>query len=147
MSNLDKWDRRFLEVAYMCASWSKDPEDGVGTVLVSSDKRQVSWGYNGFPGGVDDSYERLHDKTIKRHFTLHSELNALLNSAVDVRGWTMYCTKFPCMECAKAIVQTGIVRLVCEESYEDSNWAIDQFHAGKLLGEAGVRIDTFERRP
>lgn len=141
--SLSKWDRRFLEVAHLCASWSKDPEEGVGAVIVSPDGRQVSWGYNGFPRGLVDTYERLHDRDEKLRLTLHAELNALLNRAVDVRGWTLYCTKAPCSECAKALIQAGIVRLVCIEKIRgDSHWATDQMRALNIMAEAHIEIEA-----
>ncbi|MEE8608974.1 MAG: deaminase [Nitrospiraceae bacterium] len=144
---IDKWDQRMMDVAYVVGSWSKDPCTKVGAVLVSSDRRQVSWGFNGLPRGIEDSPERLNDKELKNALTVHAEMNALLNSPVDVAGWTLYCTKFPCISkgCAQGIIQRRIVRVVCPTISEDSDWAPDQKTAFRLLQEAGIYLDLIER--
>ncbi len=142
---MDKWDNRIYKVAEEVAGWSKDPDEGVGAVLVSPDRRQVSWGFNGLPRNVADTDERLNDKDTKNRLTLHAEMNALLNSVVDVTGWTMYCTKFPCLEkcCAQAIIQRGIARVVCPHIRGDSRWVEDQTGALSLLREVGIKVETF----
>lgn len=141
---MDKWDWRMMDVAkWNVASWSKDPSEGVGALLVSPDFRQVSWGFNGFPRGIEDTEERLNDKETKLKLTIHAELNALNNAVVDVTGWTLYCTKFPCSNCAKSIIQKGIKRLVCPAIRGDSSWILDQTLALNLLKEARLDVTTF----
>lgn len=142
---MDKWDKRFYRVALEVATWSKDPGEGVGAVLVSPDGRSVSWGFNGFPRNIEDTPERLTDDDYRRRTTVHAELNALLNCAVDPRGWTMYCTKFPCVSraCAQSIIQRGITRVVCPAIDDHSSWARDQIDAKNLLIEARIMLDTF----
>lgn len=141
---MDKWDWRMVDlVTGDVAAWSKDPEEGVGALLVSPDRRQVSWGYNGFPRDIEDTTERLNDKELKRKLTIHAEMNAMLNAKVDVDGWTLYCTKFPCSVCAGAMIQKGIRRLVCPAMRKDSSWLSDQLLAQELLREAGVDMTTF----
>jgi dCMP deaminase len=142
---LDKWDFRLVGIAREVALWSKDPGEGVGAVLVSPDRRQVSWGYNGLPRLVEDSHARLQDREVRRHLTVHAELNALLNCPHDVTGWTLYCTKFPCASkcCAQAIIQRRVARVVCAEIDHESSWATDQMTALGLMHEAGVEVVTF----
>ncbi len=137
---MGKWDKRFYRMAREVASWSKDPTQKVGAVLVSPDKRQVSWGYNGFPAAIADTHERLEDKTFKNLYMLHAELNAILNAKKDLQGWTLYVTKFPCASCAKAIIQAGIARVVAQKVYDDSSWLQDQMTASSLFVEARVRV-------
>ena len=80
-----KWDKRFLRIAKNeIASWSKDPNEQVGCVIVSPDRRQFSPGYNGFPTWIKDSEERLKDKELKNALSVHAELNAILNSRTDL---------------------------------------------------------------
>lgn len=138
--SFDKWDARFVRVAREVAAWSKDPEEGVGAVLVSKDRHQVAWGFNGFPKGIADRPERLQNKELKNEMTIHAELNALLNSPVDVSGWTMYVTKHPCRQCALAIIQRGIARLVTPAINYESRWARNQSEAFALLMEAGLEV-------
>jgi len=138
MSGLSKWDFRFLEQARLVATWSKDPAGGVGCLLVSPDKRQVSWGYNGFPAGIPDNYEGLN-REAKNRLTLHAEDNALANAPCSVHGWTLYTTKAPCFECSKRIIQNRIALVVRPPITDLSTWFLDQREGSKLLMQAGVR--------
>ena len=141
---MNKWDWRMIRLAKCeIGAWSKDPDEGVGALLVSPDMRQVSWGFNGFPRGIEDSEERLNDKDLKNQLTIHAEMNALLNAAVDITGWTLYCSKFPCSNCACAIIQKGVARVVCPVIRGDSRWIVDQTLASSLLREAKILITTF----
>jgi dCMP deaminase len=104
----------------------------------------VAWGFNGFPAGVADSPGRLGDHEIKNRLSVHAELNAVLNSAADVSGWTLYCTKPPCMDCAKALIQKRLSRVVSPAIRMDSRWASVQMEAALLLMEAGVEVDQWQ---
>jgi len=136
-----KWDGRMVLIAYAVAEWSKDPKEKVGAVLASPDRRQVSWGYNGFPAGIDDAEYRLKSDEERVALSVHAELNATLNSAVPVRGWTLYVTKHPCAECAKAIIQAGVIRVVCPVMPPKSKWWESMKRAQNLFQEARVRLD------
>lgn len=140
---MDKWDWRMIGVARDVAGWSKDPDEGVGALLISPDKRQVSWGYNGFPRGIEDTPERLNNKELKNMLTIHAEKNAIFNAVVDLTDWTLYSTKFPCSGCANAIIQKQIRRVVCPAIRQDSSWSSDQQLADQLLLEAGIDVTTF----
>ena len=136
-----KWDRRFMGIASSEVSrWSKDPSTKVGCVIVSPDRRQIATGYNGFPAGIDDSLTRLMNKEIKNKLTVHAELNAILNARVDLAGWTLYVTKPPCINCATAIIQAGIKKVVCPPVEQKSSWAKSQAEAWAILTEAGVKV-------
>lgn len=137
---ITKWDMRFMRIAkHEVATWSKDPEEGVGCVIVSPDRRQMTTGYNGLPQGLADTPGRLHDKTTKNFLTVHAELNAILNARTNLTGWKLYATKPPCTECAKAIMQAGIVQVICPMIVETSRWFDDQILARNLLQEAEIR--------
>ena len=76
-----RWDRHFIEMAVLCAGMSKDPRTRVGAVIIGPDREVRSTGFNGFPRGISDTYERLHDKTEKLRLVVHAEVNAILNAA------------------------------------------------------------------
>ena len=107
-----KWDMRFLELAQLVASWSKDPSTKVGAVLVRPDRTIVSTGYNGFPRGCNDCKATYANREQKYARVVHAELNAILMAGGDTKDNILYCTLFPCCECAKAVVQTGISTVV-----------------------------------
>lgn len=138
-----EWDLRFLRQAVEVASWSKDPEVKVGAVLVSPDKRRFAVGYNGFPHGVTDTKDRLRGPD-RVALTAHAELNALLNAATDLDGWTLYCTRQPCIECAKAIIQSRVARVVCPALETTSSWFDSCQKGATIMREAGIRVDLME---
>lgn len=140
---MTKWDKRFLNLAREVATWSKDPNTKVGAVLVSPDRRQLAPGYNGFPRGFEMHRDKM-DREEKNSLTIHAELNAVFNAAVDIAGWTMYVTKHPCDACALALIQKRIVRLVCPPIYQYSPWADKQRKAELLLKHAGIDITYME---
>ena len=143
---LNKWDKRFLQIAAEVASWSKDPGTTVGAVLVS-DKRIIATGYNGFPQGINDRLSRYGDRALKLAYTVHAEVNAILNAAKNgakTNGSTLYVTFPPCVSCSTSVIQAGITRVVCPDlSTAPSRW-LDSFTMGnRLLIEAGVDVASF----
>ena len=103
-------------VAKVSAMRSKDPNTQVGACIVNDEKKIVSCGYNGAPIGYSDDempWDRDGDfVNTKYAYVCHAEMNAILNSHVDLRGTTIYADLFPCNECAKAIVQAGIKKVI-----------------------------------
>lgn len=138
-----KWDNRFLKMASVVASWSKDPKRRVGAVIADADHRVVSIGYNGFPHGVDDSSVLLADSQQKLLRTLHAEANALLFAARPVANCTAYVTYPPCSQCAAMLIQAGITRVVsfAPDNAVSSKWAASWEAAEAMLREAGVVLD------
>lgn len=135
-----KWDRRFLDLAAHVAAWSKDPSTKVGCVLVDTQRIVVGMGYNGFPRGVGDHAERLHDRPVKYAMVQHAEANAVLNASVKPHGATAYVTHPCCANCAGLLIQAGVSRIVTTrpsaglaERFRES-FAI----ARSMLDEAGV---------
>ena len=134
-----KWDKRLLGLSQTISEWSQDPSTKVGAVIASEDNRILSVGYNGFPKGVDDDVERYKDRPLKLKLVCHAERNALDNAHFDVSGATLYSTLFPCNECAKSVIQRGIVRVVTPRpNMEDNrfNWE----EAILMYKEANIKI-------
>lgn len=142
------WDEYFMGIALLSAQRSKDNSTQVGACIVNSDKKIVSVGYNGMPTGCCDDempWERSaeHELDTKYPYVCHAELNAILNSNIgSLSGCTLYVTLFPCNECAKAIIQCGIKRVVYRENkYADTNGV----KASALMFEkCGVTVERYE---
>lgn len=118
------WDEYFMGIAMLSAMRSKDPNSQVGACIVR-DNKILSLGYNGMPIGCDDDImpwgREGNELETKYMYVCHSELNAILNAGKDLHGSTMYVTLFPCNECAKAIIQSGIKRIVyLDDKYRDA---------------------------
>ena len=142
VDNVLTWDEYFMGLAHLSALRSKDPNTQVGAAIVDENHRVVSVGYNGFPTGVsDDEFPWSREGgvlTSKYAFVVHAELNAILNSQRSVRGCTIYVSLFPCNECAKAIIQSGIKKIVYES---DKYNCVDTNIASKrMLKAAGVEL-------
>ena len=139
------WDEYFMGIAKLSAMRSKDPNTQVGCCIVSDKNRILSVGYNGFPNGIPDkefTWAREGEDN-KYFYTTHSELNAILNCRnANLEGARMYVTLFPCYECAKAIIQSGIRSLVyADDKYADTSGT----QASKrMLSRAGVRFEPYE---
>ncbi len=109
------WDERWINTAALQASFSKDRSTKVGAVIVSNDQVVVSMGWNGFPRGCDDNDDSLHERPTKYLWTVHAELNAVLNAARKgraIENCTLYCTHSPCAACSLLIAQAGIRQVV-----------------------------------
>lgn len=141
---MNKWDNRFMMVAKLVSSWSKDPSSKIGVVLVKN-RRIIATGYNGFPAGVEDSPERLNDRPTKYALVVHAEMNALLQAGPAAQGATLYLYGLPgppCAGCAKHIVQAGISRILTRTGEEAERWADEFAKARLLLEEGGVTLEA-----
>ena len=143
------WDEYFMGMAKLTALRSKDPKTKVGACIVDKDHKVVSNGYNGMPRGVDEtkvSWNKGEGLDSKYLYVCHAEFNAILNTrnGSALEGCTLYVTLFPCNECAKAIIQTGIKEVVYQsDKYKDQT----NFQASRLLLElAGVKIREYKGR-
>lgn len=143
----EKWHIRFAQLAQEVASWSKDPSTKVGCVLVK-DKRVISTGYNGFPRGISDSFDRLMDREQKYEITVHAEVNAVTTAAlhgVSTQGCTAYVTFNPCSRCAAILINAGIDEVFVAGGEEvPTRWLENFILASKLLAEAGVKYSTVD---
>lgn len=134
---MKKWDRRFIELVGLVASWSKDPSTQVGAAIVDGKNRVVSLGFNGFPRAVADAPV---DRDEKLRRTIHAEENALLFAQRSVEGCTIYLTHPPCARCAAKLIQAGIARVVAVPPSADfaSRWADDIASSALMFEQAGV---------
>ena len=140
-SNYISWDEYFMGVALLSACRSKDPNTQVGACIVNDKNKIVGTGYNGLPIGCSDDefpWEKQGNfLDTKYPYICHAELNAILNNiGMDLKGCKIYTALFPCNECTKAIIQSGIAEVIyLSDKYEGT----DVFKASKIMLEkAGV---------
>lgn len=137
------WDEYFMGVALLAAMRSKDPNTQVGACIVDSENRILSTGYNGFPSGCsDDEYPWERDGEFgctKYPFVVHAELNAILNArGKNLTGAKIYVALFPCNECAKAIIQSGIKEIVyLSDKYANTEGTLA---SKRMLKSAGIKF-------
>ena len=143
------WDEYFMGVAMLAARRSKDPSTQVGACIVSQDNIIFSSGYNGMPKGCSDDefpWERSGaENETKYPYVVHAELNAILNAnGRDLRGSKLYVALFPCNECAKAIIQSGVKEVVyLSDKYKDT---MGNLASKKMLDAAGVQYTRLQSR-
>ena len=136
------WDEYFMGIALLSAMRSKDNNSQVGACIVSPENKILSLGYNGMPIGCDDDampWEREGDPLDTKYmYVCHAELNAILNSAHNnLKGARVYVTLFPCNECAKAIIQSGVKEVYyLSDKYADT---LATMASKRMMDSAGVR--------
>lgn len=145
---MDKWDKRFMEMASFVATWSScyQPNRQIGAVI-AKDKRIVTTGYNGAGAGIKSCKER--GECLRRTlnipsgtraelcYAIHAEQNAIIQAAklgVSIDGATLYCTHQPCVICAKMIINSGIKRVVYREGYPD-DFSLEMFKQADVVLE------------
>ena len=143
------WDQYFMGIARLSAMRSKYPNTSVGACIVGKDNKILSVGYNGMPQGCsDDEYPwgREHEDPLetKYLFVCHAELNALLNyTGTNLCGSRIYTTLFPCNECTKALIQSGIKEVVyMEDKYADTPSVIA---ARRMMKSAGILCRQYQK--
>ena len=143
------WEEYFMGIALLSAQRSKDPSTQVGACIVDANNKVVSIGYNGMPRGVDDETipwghgEGIESKYL---YVCHAEFNAILNTrdGSALNGCKIYVTLFPCNECAKAIIQTGIKEVIyLDDKYHDH---VEEVASRKILDMAGVKYRQYKGR-
>ena len=143
------WDEYFMGIAKLSAKRSKDPSTQVGACIVNDDHKILSLGYNGMPIGMNDDnapWDREGDYlNTKYPYVCHSELNAILNArGINLTGAILYVTLFPCNECSKAIIQSGIKKVIYES---DKYAATDGVKASKrMFGECGIEYSKYQTK-
>ena len=124
------WEEYFMGVALLSAKRSKDPSTQVGACVVNEDNRIIGIGYNGFPTGCSDAdfpWGKSSENQLetKYPYVVHAEPNAILNCTSSLKGATLYVTLFPCNECAKLIIQSGIKKVVyMSDKYRNTSSSI-----------------------
>lgn len=141
---------KFWGVVEALAQESKDPKRKVGAILINTDNDIISTGYNGFPRGIKDD-DRLIDPATKLKYVMHAEQNTISNAArvgVSTKGTIMLVNLFPCVQCAKAIIQAGITAVYAPNTPANepfSKWAAGAEESIMLLEEAGVKVFFVDR--
>ncbi|MCR5283017.1 MAG: dCMP deaminase family protein [Lachnospiraceae bacterium] len=143
------WDEYFMGISVLSGMRSKDPNTQVGACIVGKDHRILSMGYNGFPNGCADEdfpWDREGEELETKYpYVTHGEMNAILNyrGGGNLEGTTLYVSLFPCNECAKAIIQAGIKKVVYDS--DKYNGTPSNTAAKKMFDAAGVEYQKYQR--
>ena len=143
---MDKWDKRFIQMAKEVSHWSKDPSTKVGAVAVI-DRRIVATGYNGFPIGIEDN--NLDDREHKYSNTVHAEKNLIYNACrhgVSLVDTTIYVWGLPvCGECWKGLVQVGIKKIIMPEINKVNERWQNSCNCGYLgMRAVGIQVSMYD---
>jgi dCMP deaminase len=150
------WDKRFVNLAELIASWSKDPSTKVGAVAVNGKRQILSTGYNGFPRGFDDNPERYADREMKYKYVLHAEQNLISNAVangVSLTGSIVYVVGMPpCSRCALELIQSDVALILVPERYVkpkleegQHNWTEEWAFSVDLFNEGGIDVGVLEK--
>lgn len=140
------WDECFMQMAHIISERSKDPSTQAGAVVVDKNNVVIGMGYNGWPRGIDTDalpWEREGGTTETKYaYICHAEENAIYNANNPTKDCKIYCTLFPCNECAKTIIQKGVTEIIYEsDKYHDAAiWQVSR----KLLDLAGVKYREYK---
>lgn len=144
------WKEYFRGIAHQVKLKSKDKYTQIGAVVVGKDNQIVSTGYNSFPRGIDDTLDVRQERPEKYYWFEHAERNSLYNAAligVSTKGCTMYLTcGIPCSDCSRGIINSGIVKIVCEKvgGAVGNIWDEHAKRSLEMFSEAGVEIEYYE---
>jgi len=143
------WHEYFLNLTKQVALKSKDESTKIGAIIVGPEKEIRSTGYNGFPRGFNDNDPEKQKRPIKYKYMEHAERNAIYNAArfgAPIKDCTMYCLWPPCTDCARAIIQAGIVNLITNYTIKDcpKRWHDDLVIARGMLSDCGVEFFTYK---
>ena len=153
------WDEWFIKMMYLVAEKSKDPKTKIGALLVRN-KRLISVGYNGLPVGCDDTVEERNIRPEKYSWYEHGERTSVYATAkfgIDTDGTIMYTNGTPCTDCARAVIQAGVVKVIVHKPYEDlssmaarqksdqSQWKGHNDKSQAMFREAGVELVIFDK--
>lgn len=148
------WDTYFRDIANQVKKKSKDQNTQIGAVIVGKGKEIVSTGYNSFPRGINDDVLQRQERPEKYYWFEHAERNAIYNAArigVSTEGCTMYVTcGIPCADCARGIINAGIILLVCEKHptvATDVRWQQHSERSLQMFREAGVQVVYYPSPP
>ena len=136
---MNKWEQRFVELAKVVATWSKDPDCQVGAVLVDANRRIVGTGYNGLPACCSDDEGALHSAN-KNTMMIHAEVNAVTNATTSLQGCSMFITKPPCVACAAVLAMQGLDKVYCPVPRVESKWHDSNILAISMLNEQDIQV-------
>lgn len=145
------WDKRFVEMARLVATWSKDPSTKIGAVIVGPDNEVLSTGYNNFPRNINDDILERSERPEKYFWFEHAERNAVFCAArhgVRLKGCRMFVSCWiPCTGCTRAIIQAGIIEVVLGQKVEDASrtkWIEEAERSKQMCEEAGVKLRYYK---
>lgn len=145
------WDQYFMSLVYFVAMKSKDASSKAGAIIVGPDKEIRSTGFNGFPRGVNDDVIERHDRPAKYMYFEHAERNAIFNAArmgIETKGCVLYTNGTPCADCARAMIQSGIIKVVVSAIWEGSDdrtkWVESGKYSREMLNEVGIELATYD---
>lgn len=144
----------YLKGCYWVSEKSKDPSTKIGCILINQNNRIISCGYNGIPKGLEDSDNRLNNRTEKYKFVEHAERNCIYSAAqhgISTLNSTLYINGYPCCDCARAIISAGINKIVIHKEFytimlestinTDKTWLKDISDSSQMLLEAKIIVD------
>lgn len=144
----EKWNKRFLNLAYEVASWSKDTSTKTGAVIMTKNGEPVSFGYNGLPPDVRDDVPERNERPLKYKYYEHAERNAIYGATIaNLSDCVLYCTHYPCTDCARGIIRKRIKTVVVDAKHGTSGctgfnerWNESFSESRIMFEEAGVEI-------
>lgn len=145
------WDDLFMAMVFLVAMKSKDLRTHIGAVIVGPDNEVVSMGFNGLARGLNDDVPERQERPEKYFWFEHAERNAIYNASrigVSLKGCRMYTNGVPCMDCARACIQSGITEVIAHKRWYSENrdkWKESCSKAEIMLGEAGVTIRYYDK--
>ena len=148
---LTNWNKRYLNLAHYISKWSRDPNRKCGAVIVGQDNIEKAIGYNGLPNNVDlndSNTKKRYEKPQKYMWVEHAERNAIYTAGrngVSLDGCKMYVTYFPCCDCARAIIQSGIKEVYSPKpDWRHHKWGESWKVSKQMFNECGVKIKFIE---
>jgi len=144
------WDDLFMNMVYLVAMKSKDENTHVGAVVVGPDNEVRSVGYNNFPRGINDNVSERQERPEKYQWFSHAERNALYNAAmvgIPLKGCRLYTNGMPCNGCAWGIINSGIVEVIVDKTWDDNNynqWVKEAERTKIMFKEAGISVRFWE---
>jgi len=142
--------QNWMSAVYLKAMLSRDASTKIGAIIVGPNEETRSSGYNGMPRGVDDDNEWRHERPQKYFYFEHAERNAIYNAArvgIPTDGCTMYTQGTPCADCARAIIQAGIKKVVVHKRFDDFNskkWSESAGYTQEMFNESGVELEVWD---
>lgn len=137
------WNQRLIDLSKHISNWSKDRSTGIGAIIAKNNII-LSIGYNGFPRGANDDIELRHQRPEKYKYTEHAERNAIYNAAkegIRLNNSKIYIDWFPCVDCCRAIIQSGIKEIICKKpNLNDKRWGEDFKISLELFSECNIKI-------
>lgn len=141
---MNTWDKRFLDMAKLVSTWSKDPSTKVGAVIVDANNRVISIGFNGLPIGIDDSDDILQNRELKYRMILHAEENAIHFANSNIEGCTIYTYPLaPCIKCSSSLIQKGIKKVISYNT-KSERWQEEFDQAKKMYDEVGIELTLYD---